>query len=218
MGYTRGLTPAITFPYFDDRGIQHPLTVHVHQDDVIKWKYFPRHYPFVQGIHRHREFTAQRPVTHSFDVFFDLSLNKRLSKQSRGWWFETPSRQLWRHCNVLGYTVCGCCMEQSLNVCLVLLCEVLADFTHAFRDVFTGTTLQNFPKVYDRLNLSNPLRNDKMNSTKQNTIKPRAVEHIQPHTLQRSSFGRIYSLIIYFLHSFQHQPKNRKFYTSHLYV
>ena len=46
------------------------------------------------------EFPAQRPVTRSFDVFFDLRLNKRLSKQSWGWWFETPSRPLWRHCNV----------------------------------------------------------------------------------------------------------------------
>ena len=24
---------------------------------------------------------------------------KRLSKQSWGWWFETPSRSLWRHCD-----------------------------------------------------------------------------------------------------------------------
>ena len=31
--------------------------------------------------------------------FFDLRLNKRLSKQSRGWWFETPSRPLWHHYN-----------------------------------------------------------------------------------------------------------------------
>ena len=23
-----------------------------HHDDVIKWKYFPRHWPFVRGIHR----------------------------------------------------------------------------------------------------------------------------------------------------------------------
>ena len=38
------------------------------------------------------EFPAQRPVTWSFDVFFDLRLNKLLSKQSWGWWFETPSR------------------------------------------------------------------------------------------------------------------------------
>ena len=45
------------------------------------------------------EFPAQRPVTRSFDVFFALRLNKRLSKQSLGWWFETPSRPLWRHSN-----------------------------------------------------------------------------------------------------------------------
>ena len=45
------------------------------------------------------EFTAQRPVTRSFDVFFDLCLIKRLSKQSWGWWFETLSRPVWLHCN-----------------------------------------------------------------------------------------------------------------------
>ena len=45
------------------------------------------------------EFPAQRPVTQGFDVFFDLRLNKRLSKQSWGWWFETPSHPLWRHTN-----------------------------------------------------------------------------------------------------------------------
>ena len=44
-------------------------------------------------------FPAQRPVTRSFDVFFDLRLNKRLGKQSWGWWFETPLRSLWRHRN-----------------------------------------------------------------------------------------------------------------------
>ena len=41
------------------------------------------------------EFLAQRPVTPSFHVFFDLHLNKRLSKQSRCRWFQTQSR----HCN-----------------------------------------------------------------------------------------------------------------------
>ena len=46
------------------------------------------------------EFPAQSPVTRSFDVSFDLNLNKRLSKQSLGWWFQTPSRPLWRHRNV----------------------------------------------------------------------------------------------------------------------
>ena len=47
------------------------------------------------------EFSAQRPVTRSFDVFFDLRLNKRLSKQSWSWWFDTPSSPLWRHSNTL---------------------------------------------------------------------------------------------------------------------
>ena len=43
------------------------------------------------------EFPAQMPVKQSFNVFFDLRLNKRLSKQSWGWWFETPPFPLWRH-------------------------------------------------------------------------------------------------------------------------
>ena len=45
------------------------------------------------------DFPAQRPVTRSFDVLFYLRLNKWLSKQSWGWWFETLSRPLWRYRN-----------------------------------------------------------------------------------------------------------------------
>ena len=45
------------------------------------------------------EFPSQRPVMQSFDIFFDLHLNKQLIKQSWGWWFEMPSRPLRRHCN-----------------------------------------------------------------------------------------------------------------------
>ena len=45
------------------------------------------------------EFPTQRPVTRSFDVFSDLRPNKRLSKQSWDWWFETQSCPLWCHCN-----------------------------------------------------------------------------------------------------------------------
>ena len=51
------------------------------------------------------EFPAQRPVTRSFDVFFDLRLNKRLSKQPWGWWFETSSWSLRRQCNDKGYHI-----------------------------------------------------------------------------------------------------------------
>ena len=58
-------------------------------DDVMKWEHFSRYWPFV----------TRRQVTRSFDVFFDLRLHKRLSKQWWGWWFETPLRPLWRHRN-----------------------------------------------------------------------------------------------------------------------
>ena len=51
------------------------------------------------------EFTGHRwiPRTKASDAelwcFYDLRLNKQLNKQSRGWWFETLSCSLWRHCN-----------------------------------------------------------------------------------------------------------------------
>ena len=45
------------------------------------------------------EFPAKRPVTRSFDVFFGLRLNTRLSTQSWGWWFETLPCPLWRYRN-----------------------------------------------------------------------------------------------------------------------
>ena len=54
------------------------------------------------------EFTGYRWIPHikasdaELSCFFYLRLNKRLSKQSWGWWSETPSRPLLRHCNVMG--------------------------------------------------------------------------------------------------------------------
>ena len=61
------------------------------------------------------EFPAQRPVTRSLDVLFDLRLNKRLSKQSSGWWFETPSCPLWRHRNDNDVTWASCCLKSSVT-------------------------------------------------------------------------------------------------------
>ena len=57
----------------------------------------------------------------SFDVFFDLRLSKRLSKQSRRWWFEMPSRSLWRHCNDFvwicwGHALYFCIGQSLLNI------------------------------------------------------------------------------------------------------
>ena len=44
-------------------------------------------------------FPSRGPVTRIFNVFFDLRLNKQLSKQWRRRLFETPSRSSWCHCN-----------------------------------------------------------------------------------------------------------------------
>ena len=77
----------------------------VKHDDVFKWKHFR-----VTG-HLCGEFTDHRSISRTeasdaeFDAFFDLRLNKRLSKQWWCWWFETPSRPLWRHC----YELCTSC-------------------------------------------------------------------------------------------------------------
>ena len=68
------------------------------------------------------KFPAQRPVTRSFDVFFDLRLNKRLSKQSWGWWFETLSSPLWRHCNVTSTGITVIKLRWSED-CLIFIME-----------------------------------------------------------------------------------------------
>ena len=46
------------------------------------------------------EFPTSRPVTRTFDVFFDLRVNRRLRKQWWGWWFDTLWCPLLRHCKV----------------------------------------------------------------------------------------------------------------------
>ena len=56
------------------------------------------------------EFPSQRPVTRSFDVFFDLCLNKRWNKQSRRRWFEMPSPSSWHHCSLY-----KCCLSESIH-------------------------------------------------------------------------------------------------------
>ena len=72
-------------------------------DDVIKWTHFPRYWPFVWGIHR-----SQRPVKRSFDVFFDLRLNQRLSITIVRLVILRRNRA---HCDVIVMMVpCGICI------------------------------------------------------------------------------------------------------------
>ena len=70
-------------------------------DDVIKWKLFPRYWPFARWIHRSPVNSPHKGQGHGALMFSLIWawMNKPLSKQLWGWWFETPSRSLWRHCN-----------------------------------------------------------------------------------------------------------------------
>ena len=83
------------------------------------------------------EFTAQRPVTRSFDVSFDLRLNKRLSKQWWGWGFETPSCPLWRHRNEKEHGLVG--MYKSIfmyrvswpsYICIIEISILVREYIH----------------------------------------------------------------------------------------
>ena len=93
----------------------------VNHDYVIKWKHFPRNWPFVRGI----EFPAQKSVTRSFYVFFDLRLNKRLSKHSWVWWFETLSRPLWRHSNDYWQSISGVRLMTQVALAAILGANIL---------------------------------------------------------------------------------------------
>ena len=90
------------------------------------------------------EFPSQRPVTRSFGVFFDLRLNKRISKQSWCWWFETPSRWLWRHriSPGPGISEVFSCHDVNMSNCIALPGVKALDFREksAGRCVFNPTS------------------------------------------------------------------------------
>ena len=71
---------------------------------VTWWRHqmetFPRHWPFVQGIHRSPVISLHTDQWRG-TLMFSLRLTQQLSKQWRSRWFKTPSRALWRHCNHL---------------------------------------------------------------------------------------------------------------------
>ena len=89
--------------YISRMNAQVRFALSFHHDDVIKWKHFR-----VTG-HLCGEFTGHRwiPRTKASEAeLWWFLLNKRLSKQWWGWWLETPSRPLWRHCNNEQYAIC----------------------------------------------------------------------------------------------------------------
>ena len=77
------------------------MFLHIMMTYFIKWKFSMLLHLYEGNPLVTSGFPSQRPMTRRFNVFFDLHLNKRLIKQSRRRWFETPRCSLWRHCNVL---------------------------------------------------------------------------------------------------------------------
>ena len=63
---------------------------------------FSAYWPFVRGIHR---WLVNSPSKGQCRGALMFSLNKRVSKQSWGWWFETPSRSLWGQFHVSSWRV-----------------------------------------------------------------------------------------------------------------
>ena len=70
-------------------------------DDVTKWKHFPRYWPFVREFTGHRWIPLRKASDAELWCFLWSAPDKLLGKQSWGWWFETVSSSLWRHCNVV---------------------------------------------------------------------------------------------------------------------
>ena len=102
------------------------------------------------------EFTGDRWIpltkastTQSFDVFFDLRLTKRLSKQSWCWWFETPSRSLWSHCNDMSVApaMATSGLFKGVNPRLNRHQTIL----HTFSQLFLNLTLSGVPHLYRQL-------------------------------------------------------------------
>ena len=86
----------------------------------------------------HRWILAQRPVTRIFGVFFDLQLNKQLTKQSWGWWFQTPSRSLWRQCNAVSFIPSHSLLVDSIS--LFHQCVIICNLNPLVRNQYNDVT------------------------------------------------------------------------------
>ena len=117
-------------------------------DDVIKWNHFSRYWPFVRGIHRSPVNSPHKGQWRRALMFSLIcALNKRMGKQSWGWWFETPSRSLWRHGNVLRCNLSMSITWKDVRDIGTLPCEdidkssILKKYTHG------GDIYVDFKKV-----------------------------------------------------------------------
>ena len=74
----------------------------------------------------------------------DRYVNKRLSKQWWGWWFETPSHPLWLHCNDTALLRVG-----FYPVIYKCLCDIFVHITQNWFSSLTGAN-KAIPKLMDK--------------------------------------------------------------------
>ena len=113
-------------------------------DDVIKWKHFPRYWPFVWGIHR------WIPLTKASDS--GLWCFSLIFAWTNGWKPGDLRRHcacsLWRHCNVVQYQDrwCSCIVNSSSAVSLSMLEKRVLVFR---QKVFLRPAISQYWKIMD---------------------------------------------------------------------
>ena len=70
-------------------------------DDILKWKSYPCYWPLVRGIHRSPMNSPHKGEWHGALIFSLIWTNGWANNRDAGQGYETPSRSLWRHCNVM---------------------------------------------------------------------------------------------------------------------
>ena len=123
------LFSVISVSQFTNTNIKYPILIIVNNDDVIKWKPFSAlgiHQSPVNSPHKgqwlgalmfslicalNKRFSEDMMTSSNGNMFRVTGHlwgeftghrwipRTKASKQSWSWWFETPSRPLWRHCN-----------------------------------------------------------------------------------------------------------------------
>ena len=78
------------------------------------------------------EIPSHKPVTRSFDVFFDLHLNKRLSKQLKHWWLSGVPDFFDRNKILSGYDLSHYQVPHCIRILFCLICVYSSQFSILF--------------------------------------------------------------------------------------
>ena len=113
-------------------------------------EHFPRYSPFVRGFHRSRWIPLTKASDTEGALMLSLvyALNKWLGKHSWDWWFETPSRSLWRHCNAVNLER-GVCEQNDYQMKTVANIDMDGDYSISV----TGTLFKPLQNVYFHVSL-----------------------------------------------------------------